>query len=111
MQITKFRIQHYKRIEDSDWITVGNVTAMVGKNEVGKSSIFRALSKLNPSDREGFNKQAELPHKSYVELKDKNIYPVTVEFEVSADEEFITKNKIKHVLIAKKIIITNFILK
>ena len=102
MRITRFRIQHYKRIEDTDWITVGDVTAMVGKNEVGKSSIFRALSKLNPSDEEGFNKQSELPHKSFVELENKNIYPVTVEFEVSADEEFIVKIKKKHTLTAKK---------
>ena len=75
---------------------------MVGKNEVGKSSIFRALSKLNPSDQEKFNKQSELPHKSYVSLKDKNIYPVIVEFEISADEEFLTRTRKKHILVASK---------
>ena len=102
MKVTKFRIQHYKRIEDSGWIAVGKVTAMVGKNEVGKSSIFRALSKLNPSDQEGFSKQSELPHKSYVSLKNENVYPVTVEFEISADEKFLTKTRKKCVLVAKK---------
>ena len=102
VDITRFRIQHYKRIIDTDWIDVGKVTAMVGKNEVGKSSIFRALSKLNPSDQEGFNKQSELPHKSYVSLKDKNVYPVTVEFKISANEEFLTRTKKEHILIAKK---------
>lgn len=98
----RFRVQYYKRIEDSGWIDVGDVTAMVGKNEVGKSSIFRALSKLNPSDQEKFDKQYELPHKSYVDLKDKIIYPITVEFEISPEEEFITKTKTQHKLIAKK---------
>ena len=80
---------------------MGDTTSMVGKNEVGKSAIFRALSKLNPSDQEEFNKQSELPHKSYVELKDKNIYPVAVEFEISTDENFIGFDG-QHKLIAKK---------
>lgn len=98
----RFRVQHYKRIDDSGWIDVGAVTSMVDKNEVGKSSIFRALSKLNPSDQEEFSKLQELPHKSYVELKDKIIYPIAVEFTISSKEEFITKNKKAHKLIAKK---------
>lgn len=102
MRMVRFRVQKYKRIEDSGWIDTGNLTAMVGKNEVGKSSIFRALSKLNPSDKEEFSKQRELPHKSYVELKDKIIYPITVEFEITENEEFITKVKKSHKLIAKK---------
>ena len=98
----RFRIQQYKRIEDTDWIDVGDVTSIVGKNEVGKTAIFRALSKLNPSDQEEFNRQSELPHRSYVKLKDENIYPVTVEFEISADEEFITGFNKPRKLIVKK---------
>jgi len=102
MRMLKFRVQNYKRIIDSDWINTGDVTAMVGKNEVGKSSIFRALSKLNPSDQEKFNKLKELPHKDYVVLKDEIIYPITVEFEISPEDEFITKSKEHRKLIAKK---------
>ena len=98
----RFRIQQYKRIEDTDWIDVGDVISIVGKNEVGKTAIFRALSKLNPSDQEEFNRQSELPHRSYVKLKDKNIYPVIVEFEISADEAFITGLNKQQKLIVKK---------
>ena len=98
----RFRIQQYKRIEDTDWIDVGDVTSIVGKNEVGKTAIFRALSKLNPSDQEEFNRQSELPHRSYVKLKDKNIYPVIAEFEISADEAFITGFNKQQKLIVKK---------
>ena len=108
MKLTRFRVQQYKRIEDSGWIEVGDVTAMVGKNEVGKSSIFRALSKLNPSDQEGFNKQQELPHKSYVQLKDETVFPITAEFKISENEEFITEIKKHRVLIAKKDYNNNF---
>ncbi len=108
MKLLRFRVQQYKRIEDSDWIETGDVTAMVGKNEVGKSSIFRALSKLNPSDNEGFNKQQELPHKSYVKLKDELICPITAEFEILENEEFITKIKKPHKLIVKKDYDNNF---
>lgn len=97
----RFKVQHYKRITDSGWIDVNDMTAFVGKNEVGKSSIFRALSKLNPSDNECFSKLEELPHKQYTELKNETIYPISVEFELSQDE-FASNTPDQHTLIAKK---------
>lgn len=67
MQLTEFRVQNYKIINDTGWIPVENLTIFVGKNESGKSAIFRALSKLNPSDGEGYDGLKEFPRQRYAE--------------------------------------------
>ena len=51
MRLEAFRVQNYKKVRDTGWVTCRNITAFVGKNEAGKSAIFRGLSKLKPSDR------------------------------------------------------------
>jgi len=33
MQMTKFRVQNYKRVGDTGWVTAGRLTIFVGKNE------------------------------------------------------------------------------
>lgn len=48
MKLIKFKVQNYKRIEGTDWIDVDDVTAFIGGNETGKTSILKALWKLKP---------------------------------------------------------------
>lgn len=72
MKLTSFRITKYKRIDDTDWIDVGDFNGFIGKNEVGKSSLFKALSKINPSDGKGFTKIDEIPHQEFRELETKD---------------------------------------
>ena len=48
MQLTKFRITNYRSVNDSGWIDVAKMTAMVGRNESGKSNVLLALESLNP---------------------------------------------------------------
>ena len=38
----------YKGIIDSGWVDVNSLTVFVGKNESGKTSLLKALHKLNP---------------------------------------------------------------
>ena len=47
MQITHFRIQNFRSLIDSRWVkfSADGVTALVGQNESGKTSILEALSK------------------------------------------------------------------
>jgi predicted ATP-dependent endonuclease of OLD family len=61
MIITRFRLQNYKNFDDTDWIEVEHPTVFVGKNEVGKTSLFRGLSKLNPSDRADYDRLKDFP--------------------------------------------------
>jgi len=76
MQLAEFRVQNYKIIEDTGWIPVQNLTTFVGKNESGKSAIFRALSKLNPSDQEGYDGLKEFPRQRYAAEITRTDWPV-----------------------------------
>ena len=51
------------------------MTAFVGKNESGKSALFRGLSKINPSDGKQYDGLKEFPRKKYTEFEQKD-WPV-----------------------------------
>ena len=62
MQLKSFRVQNYRSITDSGDIDVGQLTALIGQNESGKSNLLRALYSLNPSDgSEVLNKEKDFP--------------------------------------------------
>lgn len=87
MHMIKFRVQNYKNIHDTNWVNCGNTTAFVGKNESGKSAIFRGLSKLNPSDGEKYDGLKEFPRRRYTIDFERCDWPVSsVEFQLSDDE-------------------------
>jgi predicted ATP-dependent endonuclease of OLD family len=51
MQLTGFQVQNYRSINDSGRIATNQRTALVGRNESGKTSLLLALESLNPPDR------------------------------------------------------------
>lgn len=88
MRMTSFQIRNYKKIDDSGPVSCGPLTTLVGKNESGKSSLFRALSKLNPSDGQKYDGLKEFPRRRYTaEFKSKDWPVATVVFELSSDEK------------------------
>jgi len=88
MKMLKFRVQNYKKIEDSGWISTEDITAFVGKNEAGKSAIFKGLSKLNPSDGSAYDGLKEFPRRRYTDEFSKKNWPVSsAEFELDDDEK------------------------
>lgn len=52
MQLKKFRVRNYRSINDSGEIDASRITALLGRNESGKSNLLRALHSLKPA--EGF---------------------------------------------------------
>ncbi|MCG8600899.1 MAG: AAA family ATPase [Verrucomicrobiales bacterium] len=87
MKLTNFRIQNFKTIEDSDWIDVDEVCALVGKNESGKTSVLRALSKLKPTDGSEFSGLKEFPRSRYTAEFKKQDWPVvSAKFRLSDSE-------------------------
>lgn len=67
MKLEAFRIQNYKRVEDTGWVSCRDLTVLVGKNEAGKSAILRGLSKLNPSDGEDYDGLREFPRRRFTD--------------------------------------------
>lgn len=77
MKLTAFRVQNYKKIRDTGWVEVGDLTAFVGKNEAGKSAVFRGLSKFNPSDGEKYDGLKEFPRRRYTDEFSKQDWAVS----------------------------------
>ncbi|BBM69722.1 AAA family ATPase [Rhodothermus marinus] len=76
MKLVAFRVQNYKKIQDTGWVSVRDLTCFVGKNEAGKSALFRGLSKLNPSDGERYDGLKEFPRRRYTDEFQKQDWPV-----------------------------------
>lgn len=72
VKLKAFRVQNYKRVEDTGWVSCGDLTVLVGKNEAGKSAILRGLSKLNPSDGEKYDGLREFPRRRYTDAFDED---------------------------------------
>jgi len=87
MRVTAFRVQNYKKIRDTGWINAHGLTAFVGKNEAGKSAIFRGLSKLNPADGEKYDALKEFPRSRFTDEFYKQDWQVaSVKFSLNGGE-------------------------
>lgn len=58
MELKAIKVTDYKCVLDSEWFSVDNLTALVGKNESGKTAILEAIERLNSvePDRGAFRK-------------------------------------------------------
>ena len=81
----RFRVKNYRNIDDSGWIPLERVTAFVGRNEAGKTTLLKALHKFHPAIEEPYNAQREFPRDRFTaEYKNGTDWPVClVEFELS----------------------------
>ena len=61
MDLISFRVTMYKGILDSGWVEVNPLTVLVGKNESGKTSLLKALHKINPYTAEPYVMAKEWP--------------------------------------------------
>src|SRR5436190_20281070 len=48
MELTQFRVRNFRSVNDSGDIAVSKLTALVGRNESGKSNLLLALASLKP---------------------------------------------------------------
>jgi hypothetical protein len=76
VELEAFRVQNYKRVEDTGWISCRDLTVLVGKNEAGKSAVLRGLSKIKPSDGEGYDGLREFPRGRYTDEFGDEDWPV-----------------------------------
>ncbi len=61
MKALRFRVQHFRNIDDSGWIDLDLVTAFVGRNESGKTSLLQALYRFNPGSKAPYDLQRDYP--------------------------------------------------
>ena len=91
MKLTQARVVNYRSIDDSSWVKVDDVTALVGKNESGKTAFLQAIRKINSiSGEEDAFTIRDYPRKGYIKYKkihEQNPCEVAqAEFELSPEE-------------------------
>jgi len=82
MRLREFRVQGFKCIHDSGSVTVGNIAALVGKNESGKTALLEALTNLN---KDSEVKELDLCDEMHEHLKEGSVI-VEGLFELSLEE-------------------------
>lgn len=87
LAMTRFRVQNFRNINDSGWIPVDTVTALVGRNEAGKTAILQALHKFNPASKNPYEPQREFPRERFTrDFQNGHDWPAcSVEFAISTD--------------------------
>ena len=91
MKLTQARVINYRSIDDSSWVRVDDVTALVGKNESGKTAFLQAIRKINSiSGEEDAFIIRDYPRKGYIKYKkihDQNPCEVAqAEFKLNPEE-------------------------
>jgi energy-coupling factor transporter ATP-binding protein EcfA2 len=65
MRLLRVKVTNYRSADDTGWFDIAQVTALVGKNEAGKSAVLQALAGLNPHPTTPitFDKERDYPRR------------------------------------------------
>lgn len=69
MRLLKFRVTGFRSVEDSGWVDTGDVTALIGTNESGKTNLLLPLWKLNPAKDGAIEPVADYPRARFTEIR------------------------------------------
>ena len=86
MDLKAFRVRMYKGILDSGWVNIDSLTVLVGKNESGKTSLLKALHKLNPYESDPYEIGKEWPRGLRTERSKEHVVCVA-KFQLSDQEK------------------------
>ena len=81
MELTRFRVTTFRSVDDSGWIDVDDVTALIGTNESGKTNLLLPLWKLNPVKEGEVHPTSDFPRKLYTEIRSATPKPVFIQAE------------------------------
>ncbi len=70
MRLTQFRVTNFRSVDDSGWIEVDDVTALIGVNESGKTNLLAPLWKLNPAREGEIQPTSDYPKRTFGEIRD-----------------------------------------
>lgn len=87
MKLLSFRVTEFRSVTDSGWVSVEDVTALIGTNESGKTNLLLPLWKLNPAKDGEINPTADFPRKRYSEIRALKRKPIFIRarFQLSLD--------------------------
>lgn len=93
MKLTRFKVTNFRSVDDSGWIEVDDVTALIGVNESGKTNLLLPLWKLNPARDGEIQQTSDFPKTMFGEIRAKPAdYPfVTAEFTTDGVTDWIAR--------------------
>ena len=87
MKLVNFQLKNYKVISETEPVMVDpHVTALVGKNESGKTAILKALWKTNNVANATFDKLYDYPRDRYSRDRKSTQEVAMLDFELSSEE-------------------------
>ena len=69
MRLTQFKVTNFRSVDDSGWVEVDGVTALIGVNESGKTNLLVPLWKLNPAREGEIQPTSDYPKKMFGEIR------------------------------------------
>ena len=70
MRLKQFKVTNFRSVDDSGWVEVDGVTALIGVNESGKTNLLLPLWKLNPAREGEIQPTSDYPKKMFGEIRD-----------------------------------------
>ena len=69
MKLIQFRVTNFRSVNDSGWLDVSDVTALIGENEAGKTNLLLPLWKFNPTAAGEISLLDDMPRSRYAEMR------------------------------------------
>ncbi|MFK0376960.1 AAA family ATPase [Pandoraea sp. NPDC090278] len=71
MKLIKYRVTNFRSVKDSGDIEAGDVAALIGVNESGKTNLLLPLWKLNPAREGEIQPTSDYPKTMFADVRDK----------------------------------------
>jgi energy-coupling factor transporter ATP-binding protein EcfA2 len=73
MQLNALRVQNYRCIGDSGWVSVDDLVCLIGRNESGKTAFMEAVQTLSPAyDGDGYTPYDDYPREEWTAYSDRH---------------------------------------
>ncbi len=69
MKLTGFRVTNFRSVQDSGWLEINDVTALIGVNESGKTNLLLPLWKLKPAHDGEIQPTSDYPKTMFGEIR------------------------------------------
>ena len=70
MLLKQFKVRTFRSVDDSGWVKVSGVTALIGVNESGKTNLLLPLWKLNPARDGQIQPNSDYPKTMFATIKE-----------------------------------------
>lgn len=91
MQVLSFRVRDFRSVNDSGWVDLDHVTALIGTNESGKTNLLLPLWKLNPAIGGEIDPIGDYPRSKYNKIKLEKEKPIFISVRFALEDSLAQK--------------------